>query len=344
MCSVTISRKDKKSKKKNSFFLKKMTTTSPPLFWCIVCDCRFTPDSPLSPFLACRSCPYAKTCSPVCFIRLHQARHPMWCVAEDDGTGALPFDPMEELSTTRSIHLTGNDEDEFNRLNGILRKDTGGLIRGTCGVPKRWALPVLEPETPRGSLFLRRFAVCVSELTLAAPLVNLARRTDPLKLFENAAELFDPKTRLLTGKTGAFKFLEDSKAFLRLQELLEDVPCEREREIAETAFAEMVVGRARPLDHPFTWRHGPRAFCLMIARSVKGGAMARIWVDVTYSKDPVQRTPNDPVPQPVPDRCCAVCDGLGAKVCATCRARRYCSAACQRADWKEHKKDCVAKE
>ena len=39
-------------------------------------------------------------------------------------------------------------------------------------------------------------------------------------------------------------------------------------------------------------------------------------------------------------RSCAVCNGDGIKLCGQCKNRCYCSAECQRLDWKTHKSSC----
>ena len=39
-------------------------------------------------------------------------------------------------------------------------------------------------------------------------------------------------------------------------------------------------------------------------------------------------------------RSCAVCGIGGVKLCGRCKDRCYCSAECQRADWKTHKTSC----
>ena len=42
-----------------------------------------------------------------------------------------------------------------------------------------------------------------------------------------------------------------------------------------------------------------------------------------------------------PGNVCAVCGRGGAKkTCANCKGRVYCSVACQRRDWKDHKPTC----
>lgn len=37
---------------------------------------------------------------------------------------------------------------------------------------------------------------------------------------------------------------------------------------------------------------------------------------------------------------CSICGNESATKCGGCRVKRYCSAECQRKDWKEHKKEC----
>ena len=41
--------------------------------------------------------------------------------------------------------------------------------------------------------------------------------------------------------------------------------------------------------------------------------------------------------------CCAHCgkQGDGFKRCSICKATHYCGSACQKADWKRHKKECT---
>jgi hypothetical protein len=43
---------------------------------------------------------------------------------------------------------------------------------------------------------------------------------------------------------------------------------------------------------------------------------------------------------------CGLCGETQGPVsaCGRCRSVRYCSPACQRADWRRHKPDCVARE
>ena len=53
------------------------------------------------------------------------------------------------------------------------------------------------------------------------------------------------------------------------------------------------------------------------------------------------------VPPPPPETmcACAACGKVGVKLlrCATCKTVWYCSRACQRSDWKVHKRDCNAR-
>ena len=41
-----------------------------------------------------------------------------------------------------------------------------------------------------------------------------------------------------------------------------------------------------------------------------------------------------------PDNCGRCGAPNASKICGRCRAMHYCSAACQRADWPQHKGDC----
>ena len=41
-----------------------------------------------------------------------------------------------------------------------------------------------------------------------------------------------------------------------------------------------------------------------------------------------------------PDNCGRCGAPNASKICGRCRAMHYCSAACQRADWAQHKGDC----
>jgi len=88
------------------------------------------------------------------------------------------------------------------------------------------------------------------------------------------------------------------------------------------------------------------------------------WYDVTASNMPVMHMPSDPVPTRRPGHFCITdpadprykhacrycCNrvpltGKHLLKCARCQAVRYCSLACQRADWKAfHKHECVPKE
>lgn len=312
-------------------------------FWCIICDVHSASENNIRPAFCCSNCSYTKVCSASCLYILHKLKHRTWCVAGDDATGALPLDA--EVSKVPTFSITGDDQKEVDRLAGIVLDDKAGSAMGTCGVPLKWVRPVLGDTMKLAGLAWRRFAVCIPDVDHARFLIDLVRRTDPLKTFVNAVDVFDPKTRLFSGKDALIELREDSKAARLLAAFLEGVSCEKETGLIRNAFTLLMTHRARPLDHPFTCLHGGRAFCLLIIGGPENtDARVKIWVDVTYSKDPVQNSFRDPVPQPVPDRCCAVCDGVGAKVCATCKGRRYCSADCQRADWKEHRKVCVAEE
>lgn len=65
-----------------------------------------------------------------------------------------------------------------------------------------------------------------------------------------------------------------------------------------------------------------------------------IWLDVSYSNDPPQSASDQPVPRPI--IACHTCGVLPSsanplKCCAGCRRTYYCSSACQRRDWPQHK-------
>ena len=42
-----------------------------------------------------------------------------------------------------------------------------------------------------------------------------------------------------------------------------------------------------------------------------------------------------------PDNCGRCGAPNASKICGRCRAMHYCSAACQRADWLQHQKECL---
>mmetsp|Transcript_58984 Transcript_58984/g.144663 ORF Transcript_58984/g.144663 Transcript_58984/m.144663 type:complete len:265 (+) Transcript_58984:64-858(+) len=46
-------------------------------------------------------------------------------------------------------------------------------------------------------------------------------------------------------------------------------------------------------------------------------------------------------PGPAPSDACRACGSTPAKMCAGCRSARYCSEACQRTDWPNHKQLCL---
>lgn len=60
----------------------------------------------------------------------------------------------------------------------------------------------------------------------------------------------------------------------------------------------------------------------------------RVETECEWPPTPKQLTP--------PIEICRVCLRRGNKLCGICKLSRYCSATCQKKDWTEHKKTCVA--